>query len=243
MENWRNIGKTLEEMIRPQTYPLAVKLVKDDSEFPKKTRRLAQKIAVCQALTISRRYGWTLGITEQESGCPAANIAYDWTKIFDEQMMVQFLLGTGYASGEASAKTFVENLDRLEPDKYGGIVISPLTRTRIVPDVILIYGNPAQIMRLTQGAVYKEGKKVKSEIAGITASCISGIIRTFNTREYQVVIPGNGDRVFAATYDNEMLFTIPAERAEELIIGMKAQRVAKYPIPMTLVMPPPFPEF
>ena len=243
METWKYIGKTLEELLRPQTYPLAVKFVKDKSKFPDKTRRLEQKIAICQALTISRRYGWTLGITEQDSACPAVTIAYGWPPIIDEQRLTQFFLGVGYASDETAAKTIVENLDRLEPGKYGGVVISPLTRTRIVPDVILVYGNPAQIMRLIQGAMYKEGTKVKSEMAGVTGSCISGISRTFITDEYQVVIPGNGDRVFAGTYDNEMLFTIPAAKAEELIVGMKAQRVAKYPIPMSLVMPPQFPDF
>ncbi len=236
-----NVGKSLEEILRLQTYPLAVKLVKDESEFPERTRRPEKKIAVCQALTLSRRYGWTMGITENDSGCPAVNLAYGWTKLIDEQAMAQFFLGAGYVSDEAGAKTIMENMDRLEPGKYGGVVISPLTRTKIVPDVILVYGNPAQIMRLIQGAMHKEGKKVKSELAGITASCTGGIARTFNTGECQVVIPGNGDRIFAATYDNEMLFAIPAAKAEDMIVGMRAQRLAKYPIPVILQMPPPFP--
>ncbi len=241
MKNWINVGKSLEEILRPQTYPLAVKLVKDDSEFPERTRRPEQKIAICQALTISRRYGWTMGITEKDSGCPGVSLAYGWTKIIEEPALVQFFLGAGYALDEAGAKTIVDNLDRLEPGKFGGVVISPLTRTKIVPDVILFYGNPAQIMRLIQGAMYKEGKKVKSEFAGMAASCTGGIARTFNTGECQVVIPGNGDRVFAATYDNEMLFAIPAAKAEDLVFGMRAQQLSKYPIPVTLPMPPPFP--
>jgi len=236
-----NIGKSLEEILRPQTYPLAVKLMKDASEFPERTRRPEQKLALCQALTICRRYGWTMGITEEDSGCPGVNIAYGWTKVVDEPTMAQFFLGAGYTSDEAGAKTIVENLDRLEPGKYGGVVISPLTRTKIVPDVILVYGNPAQIMRLIQGAMHKEGKKVKSELAGMAASCNGGIVRTYNTGECQVVVPGNGDRVFAATYDNEMLFAIPAAEADDIIVGMRAQRLARYPVPLVLQMPPPFP--
>jgi len=236
-----NIGKSLEEILRLQTYPLAVKLVKNESEFPEKTRRPEQKIAICQALTISRRYGWTMGITEKDSGCPAVSLAYGWTKLADEQAMAQFFLGAGYASDEAGAKTIVKNLDRLEPRKYNGLVVSPLTRTKIVPDVILVYGNPAQIMRLIQGAMHKEGKKVKSELAGIAASCTGGIVRTLNTGECQVVVPGNGDRIFAATQDHEMLFTIPAAKADDVIVGMRAQQLAKYPIPVALQMPPPFP--
>jgi uncharacterized protein (DUF169 family) len=236
-----NIGKSLEGILRLQTYPLAVKLVKDESEFPERTRRPEQKIAVCQALTISRRYGWTMGITEKDSGCPGVSLAYGWTKLVDEEAMAQFFLGAGYTTDKAGAKTIVENLDRLEPGKYGGVVVSPLTRTKIVPDVILVYGNPAQIMRLIQGAMYKEGKKMKSELAGMAASCTGGIARTFNTGEYQVVIPGNGDRIFAATYDNEMLFAIPAAKAEDMIVGMRAQRFAKYPVPLIMQIPPPFP--
>lgn len=241
VESWINIGKSLEEILRPHTYPLAVKLVKDESEFPERTRRPEQKIALCQALTMSRRYGWTMGITEEDSGCPAASLNYRWTSIADESIMKQFLLGVGYVSDEAAVKTLLENMDRLEPGKYGGVVVSPLTRTKIAPDLILVYGNPAQTMRLIQGAMYKDGKKLKSELIGFVASCTGGIVRTFNTGEYQVVIPGNGDRVFAATYDDEMLFTIPADKAEEIITGLKAQRVAKYPVPVNLPMPPPFP--
>jgi uncharacterized protein (DUF169 family) len=210
------IGRSLEEILRVQTYPLAVKLVKDESEFPERTRRPEQKIALCQGLTMSRRYGWTMGITEKESGCPAVNLAYGWTKLIDEQAMAEFFLGAGYVSDEAGAKAIVQNLDRLEPKDYDGVIISPLTRTRIVPDVILVYGNPAQIMRLIHGAMHREGKKVKSELAGMAASCTGGIVRTFNTGECQVVIPGNGDRIFAATYDNEMLLQFPRQRQKTL---------------------------
>ncbi|MHA1607792.1 MAG: DUF169 domain-containing protein [Candidatus Freyarchaeota archaeon] len=240
LEKWRNIGKSLEEMLRPHTYPLAVKLVKDESEFPERTRRPEKKIAVCQALTLSRRYGWTVGVTKEDSGCPAASLNYGWADI-DDSLIRQFFLGVGYVSNDEAAKMLVESMDRLEAGKYGGIVVSPLTRTRILPDLILVYGNPAQIMRLIQGAMYREGRRLKAELIGVTASCSAGIIRTFNTGEYQLVVPGNGDRVFAMTHDDELLFTVPTSKAEELIDGMKKQRVAKYPVPTALPMPPPFP--
>lgn len=241
MDDWMKIGKMLEELLRPQTYPLAIKFVKDESEFPERTKRPEQKLAICQALTLSRRYGWTMGITEEDSGCPGASLAYGWTPLIDETQLAQFFQAAGYASDETGTSRIVANIDRLEPGRYGGVVISPLTRTKIVPDIILVYGNPAQVMRLIQGAMHKEGKRVKSELTGILASCTAGIIRTFNTGIYQVVIPGNGDRVFAATHDPEMLFAIPADKAEDVIVGMRGTRFAKYPIPVTLQMPPPFP--
>ncbi len=242
LENWVNIGKSLEELLRPKTYPLAVKLVKDVSEFPEKTRRLGQKLAVCQAVAMSRRYGWTIGVSEEDSGCPAASLAFGWTKILDEEALIRFFIGGGYFSSENVAKKFLSNLDRLEEGKYKGLVVSPLTRTRIVPDVILVYGNSAQIMRLIQGAMYASGEKIKCELIGL-AACTGGIIRTFNTGECQVAIPGTGQRVFAAISDDELVFAIPASKAEEVVNGMKVQRLVKYPIPISLPIPPPFPQF
>lgn len=241
MENWTDIGQSLEEILRPQTYPIAVKFVKDESEFPEGTRRPEQKIAICQALSLCRKFGGTMGITEEDSGCPGASLTYGWKTSIDQSQLAQFFHLAGYASDEIGAQRIVKNLDRLEPGKYGGVVVSPLTRTKIVPDVILVYGNPAQVMRLLQGTMNKEGNKLKSELAGIMASCTAGIIRTFNTGECQLVVPGNGDRVFAATQDDELLFTIPPTKAEAIIGGMKQQRFAKYPIPISLQMPPPFP--
>lgn len=241
LEKWREIGRTLENLLRPHTYPLAVKLVKDETEFPDKTRRPEKKLAICQALTMGRRYGWTMGLTESDCSCPGASIAYGWTGSMDEEALAQFFLDAGYASDERGAKTIVKNMDHLEPGSYQGVVISPLTRTKVIPDVILVYGNPAQIMRLIQGAMYKEGEKLKCELAGLTASCTGGIIRAFNTGEFQVVVPGNGDRLFAATYDDEMLFAIPASKATDIVNNMKAQRLAKYPVRTTMAMPP-FPE-
>jgi len=242
LERWRDAGKSLEELLRPRTYPLAVKFVRDESDFPEGSRKPEQKLAVCQALAMSRRYGWTIGLAEKDSGCPGASLAYGWTEIYDKGSLAQFFLAAGYAADEEGAKTIVSNIDHLERGKYRGMVISPLTRTKIVPDVILVYGNPAQIMRLIQGAMYKKGERLKCELAGLAASCTGGIIRTFNTDKFQVVVPGNGDRVFAVTYDDEMLFGIPASKIDDIIVGMRAQRVARYPVPTAMAMPPPFPE-
>jgi len=184
LERWRDAGKSLEELLRPRTYPLAVKFVRDESDFPEGSRKPEQKLAVCQALAMSRRYGWTIGLAEKDSGCPGASLAYGWTEIYDKGSLAQFFLAAGYAADEEGAKTIVSNIDHLERGKYRGMVISPLTRTKIVPDVILVYGNPAQIMRLIQGAMYKKGERLKCELAGLAASRTGGIIRTFNTDKY-----------------------------------------------------------
>ncbi len=241
MEKWKEKGRELEELIRPLTYPIAVAFFENESDFPEKTRRPEERMALCQALTLSRTRGWTVGLTSEDSGCPAFNVGFEWDRIVDESTVGEFFVMGGYAEDEEVGEKMVEDLYRLEPGKYEGIVVSPLTRTKVKPDLILVYGNPAQMMRLIQGSMYKTGEKFTAEMGGVAASCNAGIIQTFKKKECQLIVPGNGDRIFAANQDHEMLFTIPREYFGDLIENMKKQRFAKYPIPTTMQTPPPFP--
>lgn len=175
-----------------------------------------------------------MGITGEDNACPGSNLAYGWPTAEDESLREQFFLFAGYVSDEAGAKKIVAEIDRMPAGECAEMVISFLTRTKIIPDVILVYGNPAQMMRLIQGAMFKEGKRVKSDLSGMVAPCTGGILRALNTGEYQVAILVNGDRVFAGSQDDEMLFAIPGLKAEEIIEGMRAQHFAKYPIPITM---------
>jgi uncharacterized protein (DUF169 family) len=242
LEKWRSFGEDLEKTLRLQTYPLAVQLVEDESEFPENARRLETKIAICQALTMSRRYGWTVALKEDDNVCLAATIAYGWNESSTESKMIKFYIEGGYAADEAGAKTIVQNIDCLEKGKYLGLVISPLTRTTIVPDVILVHGNSAQILRMIHGAMYMEGERVRSSLTGVAGSCAAGIVRAFNTGEHQVVVPATGERVFAFVADDEMLFAIPAAKADEITKFMKKQQYARYPLSIRMQTPPQFPE-
>lgn len=53
MEKWFQLGKTLRQLINPETFPVAVKLLKDASEIPSSARRplrdLKVPMAPCQA--------------------------------------------------------------------------------------------------------------------------------------------------------------------------------------------------
>lgn len=51
-------------------------------------------------------------------------------------------------------------------DGIEGLVISPLTRTQVAPDVVLVYCLPAQAMRWIQGYVYMEGGVLSFSSAG-----------------------------------------------------------------------------
>ncbi len=56
------------------------------------------------------------------------------------------------------------------PGEYAGLLVAPLDRAAFEPDLVCIYGNPAQVMRLTQAALWKGGGKLRRPLAaGSTA--------------------------------------------------------------------------
>ena len=110
---------------------------------------------------------------------------------------------------------------RLELDKDPIVVYSPLEWTKIDPDVILMYVNPAQLMRLIHGATHHTGKPLESRFSGRAASCTEGVLGAFLDKTLKVVVPGNGDRVWATCQDHEMIMAIPSAQLDEVVSGIE----------------------
>ncbi|MCP4761607.1 MAG: DUF169 domain-containing protein, partial [archaeon] len=94
-----------------------------------------------------------------------------------------------------------------------GFIVSPLMNTIIEPDVILCYGNPAQMTHIVHALTY-EGKNLLLDQAflGYGESCLLGALTTYITKKPQIVLPGEGDRTFGLTTENEMMIGIPAKK-------------------------------
>ena len=83
MTDWSKQAQKLNTFIRPQTFPLGVKMLEDVDLFPEKTRRpfkdLGFKTTICVAIAMTRKYGWTVGMTEEDNMCPVASLFYGWS--------------------------------------------------------------------------------------------------------------------------------------------------------------------
>lgn len=93
-----------------------------------------------------------------------------------------------------------------------------MNRATFEPHLLVIYGNPAQMMRLVQGALYFEGGAIQSASMG-RLGCAT-IITVMSRDECRYIIPGNGDRVFGMAQDHEMAFFIPASKVERVLEGL-----------------------
>jgi uncharacterized protein (DUF169 family) len=178
------------------------------------------QITMCQGYTFARRIGWTMGLGVEDMKCTPNLIAYGFIKLTDDHAFIEALRAMDYYATDEAAHRTIEHFSMLKPGEYDAVVISPLAWTKVEPDVILIHGNSTQIMRLIQASVYTTGEPLVTKQMGLVASCIGGVLHTFTTRNSNVIIPGAGDRVYAAAQDHEIIFTLPVEKLEETVTSL-----------------------
>jgi uncharacterized protein (DUF169 family) len=240
MEAWANLGEQLRRLVNPSTFPVAVTFLEREEDIPQKAKRplrdLGVTMAPCQGSAMARRYGWTVAFTREDVGCAIAAHTYGWERVPDEKGPVHFLTLMNYAADEAAAAEVLTGFLTLETGHDPIVLYSPLERTLIPPDVVLIYANPAQMMRLIHGITYHEGRPIESSFSGRAASCTEGVLGAYLNQTPKVVVPGNGDRVWAGCQDHEMVMAIPGDQLAKLVEGLEKthQTGIRYPIPSYL---------
>lgn len=251
MKDWSQIAQSLNRFVKPLTIPIGIKLVQAADEFPDKTRRpladLGFKTTICIAIAMSRKYGWTIGMTPEDNICPVSELFYGWSEKPEENegSLFNFLKSLNYGVDDTALETVLAGSGqyRLAPGQCGGIVFSPVELGRIEPDLIMIFCNSAQIMRLVHAATRETGDELASVFTGRFGSCNEGVLRTVKTKHPEIVLPGNGDRVWGMVQDDEMIFTIPGADIERVVDSLEATHRAgvRYPIPVDVRHEPNFP--
>jgi uncharacterized protein (DUF169 family) len=246
LDRYRKYGERIEALIRPATFPLAIKLIQSESEIQPEYKRPSREMGlqnfVCQNFKMARSYGWTIAITEADINCRLARALYGWDIPTGEEKKWAEAFSVGlYARDRVTESKFEQHLYSLDRE-FAGLIISPLTRTKIIPDSVMVYCLPAQAMRFVQGYLFMEGGVLEFSAAGRVGSCHEGVVKTIKTHKPQYVTLGNGDRVWGGAQDYEVMFSCPGEKLDILMEGLEKTHSAglRYPIPQYMNYSPGF---
>ncbi|MEF2773728.1 MAG: DUF169 domain-containing protein [Megasphaera massiliensis] len=237
--------QTLTSRVRPTTFPIGVKLLKSAEQLPakyKSPKKMGKRWGVCQAIFAARCIGWMVVLTPEDQACSLAQSLIGFDKRIPFYTDGNLACGMFTETTEAG-KNSEEVLGKFPEGEYQYLVIGPLEKfADLAPDFIWVYGMPGQITRLIQASLYKNGGSITSSFTG-RGGCISAIAGTINKQACQVVVNGNGERVFAHAQDIEMSFTIPWNKVEEVMDGLEAthKNGVRYPYPAFFNYTPDFP--
>ncbi|TXT63317.1 MAG: hypothetical protein BAJALOKI3v1_390010 [Promethearchaeota archaeon] len=220
IDEFRNIGQKVYEKLRLLTYPIAIKFIKDYVEIPEKAQRpskIGQNITLCQSFTMARRWGAHVAMTYEDNACITSSLVHQWKKVSPKDIIKSQII-SGYhkdAKAELSVQSQYAALSNKENyskiKDHVGFISSPLPRTIIQPDVILIYGDPSQMTHIVQALSYEGKYLVNSSFIGFGESCLKGVLIPFLTEKPEVVLPGTGDRTLALTKEEEMAIGMPSK--------------------------------
>ena len=247
--DFKESNDVIRNGLRLKTFPVAVKFLNDKSDFPEKTRQpaavLQKRVTICQAVTMARVYGWTVGLTREDLICVPAMIAFGFSGSEDPPAsLARLFCEVNFHGDDARAHEEISSMSLLENDKFEAIVMAPLAKGLYEPDTVVMFGNPAQVMRLIQAWVYKAGTRLSGTFGG-KVECSEYLIAPFKSEVPRVSIPGMGDRIFSMTQDDEMVFSVPAKGLQELVEGLQeagSKIGARYPVTFYQNFQPEFPK-
>lgn len=239
------VAREIETYVRPETFPVGIRILAQAEPVPEKVRRpwrdMGIKVSICQGISMARRYGWAVAMGPEDLSCPIAQVAFGFEEAIPYYTEGNLAAGMYVETCGLGAKTEAE-VPKLAPSEAGIVVVAPLSRCPFTPQVLLVYGNSAQVMRLAAAALWKRGGAITSTTSA-RADCADIAIRTLRVGGPQVILPCYGDRVFGQTQDHEMAFTTPWELVPELIEGLHGTHKGgvRYPIPHYLRYQAEFP--
>jgi uncharacterized protein (DUF169 family) len=238
MVDLKRVNEVFNANLHPQSFPVAIKMCKSDSELPDKVRipqrDLGLTISLCHSIAMARRYGWTMAVDKKQS-CYVAGISLGFLPLKPDVIDGTFPASLGiWGMTKEQAAAQIENMPKFETGKYKYAVIAPLERANFEPNVILFYGNPAQVWVLLSAYLSGNGKRGLDVTLASGAGCTSYITRTIQNDEAQFVLVGTGERLVPHTQDYECAFSIPASKIEKTVQGLEAgyrTGVFRYPVP------------
>ncbi len=246
--DYKAAAAQLKEAMRLRTEPFGVAFLKEAAALPEKTRQpskvFGKKVTICQGVTMARVYGWPVGLTKDDLLCIPGMLAFGFTPATDPVLELgQLFCEVGFHQSLGPALKEVEAMPRFGPQEVEALYLCPLERLALDPDVVVVYGNPAQLMRLIQAASFSLGERVQGDFGG-KVECSSYLIGPYRRGEIRVVIPGQGDRIFSMTQDDELVVAFPIKFLEGLLLGLKeaGRKIgARYPVTFYQNFSPVFP--
>ncbi|MEK7714683.1 MAG: DUF169 domain-containing protein, partial [candidate division NC10 bacterium] len=123
--------RELQFYIRPQTFPVAIRMLRLGEPVPDKARRPARdfkKLSMnCQVIDMARRYGWMIALTREDSICSLGIAALGLEKPTHLHKSGTLCEGM-YTETKTAGQRSQAAVDQFAPGDYHALLVAPLDR-------------------------------------------------------------------------------------------------------------------
>ena len=205
--------------------PIAIKMIENEEDIPQNAihpmRDLGKHMALCQAFAMARRNKKTIYMDKMSEWCWNPLIGFGFVECREGTDTFEVVAKHLGIKDLDAAKAFFAKFPTLPGNKYIGISIAPLCSCEFEPDLVLVYCNNAQLRNLVWAVKNTTGQIVSTQMDAID-SCVYACVVPINTGEYRVTLPDIGEYERAGADENEIIFSVPGHRIDELLTGLRS---------------------
>ena len=239
----KQLAAELDSILRLDTKPVGIKLYKSQDDLPRKPFNF--KLNLCQLVAMARYQGKTNTGTPDKMICAMGAACVGLIDTPEAIASGKAAVGA-YVKDQTAGKAFMDNTFKIGDTgkKYDGILAGALESMEEDPDVVVMYVNPAQAMRLIHACTYDTGEKITADTVAEAALCSCIGYAAANDKPV-VGFPCAGDRIFGGTQTHEVVFAAPYALVKEKLVE-NLKRTAEggfsvYPVPPNMFWTPTMP--
>jgi uncharacterized protein (DUF169 family) len=128
--------------------------------------------------------------------------------------------GTYFLTEEA-ARDMIDTTPKFPPGKYEAVLVGPLQKIPIDPDVVVVYGNAAQMLRIVNGYLYNKGGRLECSCSGDAGLCADTLVLPLLSGRPHLALPCNGGRILSLPSLSDLACGIPMNTLEEILAGIE----------------------
>lgn len=192
-EDYEKISQKLQTMFEIDKSPVSVKLYEYKDEASEVLSKYEGKERHCGMVYEVAKNKSVFYATYDEMSCPNGAIAL----------------------GLLDAK-LIDGVPKVDPI-IEAVGYAPLEKSPFIPDSIVLYCNPIQIMKISQILRQATGKRLKGDFGGIASLCADVVSKPFLTNESNVSFACNGSRGFTDIADGELVIGLTIEDVLSLV--------------------------
>ena len=232
MAIWQEMSEDFKRLLHLRTEPVAFRRLEKAEDLDKIAHviRLKRGFTFCQVPFLVRVLGQTVGITKEDQIGVRCTRLHGLRPATEKSMQAEaeMLSRTWFGSPEDALKQQRET-PRLPVGE--AIVTAPLYKEKFEPEVVSIYGNPAQIMMILCGLQKEKYERFQFFFIG-EGACADSLAQCYVTGKPALAIPCFGERSMGQVADDEIVVALPPGELERAIAGMQklAKIGFKYPI-------------
>jgi uncharacterized protein (DUF169 family) len=229
MTAYEDMSRILMESLGLKNEPVSVTLIKKGQDIPAGYAEPETPIRHCQSIMRARK-GESLFVPAKKQACPVGASALGISPTPEKVATGELHYNLGMFETQAAAKRMIDQRPTIEAGSVVATVLSPLSKARVEPDVVVVVGVPEQIYWLMPvAATFNAGGRITADTAAFQATCVDATVIPYLTGNTNLSLGCYGCRKSTDIASEEMLVGIPMSKMANIVAAIG--KMSQGPIP------------